>query len=188
MTSVSGRGHPRKKALLSAAALWDYAVKALAIRAHSTGELREKLIRKAERKADVDDAIARLREYGYLNDNRFAENFAGVKLENQGLGKTRVLRDLRERKVSGAVAERTVARVYSQVDEMELIASFIRRKVRTKAPLPEALEDPKELASVYRKLVRAGFSPSNVIRALKSVARNQDLLDTFEPPEEAAPE
>ncbi len=179
---------PRTKALLSAAALWDYAVKTLAVRAHSTGELRQKLLRKAERAADVDEAIARLRDYGYLNDKRFAENFAGVKLENQGLGKIRVLRDLRERKVSGAMAERTVARVYAEVDEMELISNFIRRKVRTKAPLAEALEDPKELAAAYRKLVRAGFSPSNVIRALKSIAKNGDLLESFEPPEETEPE
>jgi regulatory protein len=174
----------RKKAPLSAEALWAFAVKALAGRAHSTGELRRKLIGKAERATDVEDAIARLRDYGYLNDGRFAENFAGAKLENHGLGKSRVLRDLRERKVSSDLAQRTVDRVYKEVDEMELITSFIRRKVRTKAPLPEALEDPKILASAYRKLIRAGFSSSNVIRTLKRIVKEQDLLDGFEPPEE----
>jgi regulatory protein len=174
----------KKKALLPAEALWDFAVKTLAARAHSAAELRRKLTAKAERSADVEDAIARLREYGYLNDSRFAENFAGTKLENQGVGKSRVLRDLRERRVSPALAQRTVDRVYKEVDEMELIASFIRRKVRTKEPLPEALEDPKTLASAYRKLIRAGFSPSNVIRALKRIAKRQDLLDGFEPEEE----
>src|SRR5262249_19836874 len=112
------------------------------------------------------------------------ENYAGAKLENQGFGQSRVLRDLRARKVSAGLAERTVKRVYEKVDEMELIASFIRRKIRTKEPLPEALEDPKMLASVYRKLIRAGFSSSNVIRGLKQIAKEQDLLDAFEPPEE----
>ena len=47
---------------------------------------------------------------------------------------------------------------------------------------------PSDIRSAYRKLVRAGFSPSNVIRALKSIARNGDLLDSFEPPEETEPE
>ena len=60
-----------------------------------------------------------------------------------------------------------------------------RGGVKTKEPLPEALEDPKMLASTYRKLIRAGFSSSNVIRALKQIAKQQDLLDAFEPPEEA---
>src|SRR5579872_2070402 len=174
----------KKKAPLAAPALWDYAVKALAARAHSTGELRRKLAARAERAADVEDAIARLRDYGYLNDNRFSENFAGAKLENNGLGKSRVLIDLRQRKVSPALAQRTVDRVYKDVDEMALIANFLRRKVHTKAPLAEALEDPRILASVYRKVVRAGFGASNVIQALKRIAKKQDLLDGFEPPEE----
>jgi len=91
----------RMKPRLSAEALWDFAVKVLAARAYSTGELRRKLIQKAERAADVDEAISRLRDYGYLNDRRFAESYAGFRLENQGLGKSRVLRDLRQRNVGG---------------------------------------------------------------------------------------
>src|SRR5437588_7678674 len=90
----------RKKPRLSAEALWEYAVKALAMRAHSTGELRRKLTQKAERTADIEDTISRLRDYGYLNDRRFAESYAGSRLENQGLGRSRVLRDLRQRNVS----------------------------------------------------------------------------------------
>jgi regulatory protein len=173
----------KKKALLSAEALWEFAVKALSSRAYSTGELRSKLIARAERPADVEHTIARLRDYGYLNDTRFAENYAGVKLENHGLGRLRVLRDLRARKVSSGLAQTTVDLVYGKVDEMELIASFIHRKIKTKEPLPEALEDPKTLASAYRKLIRAGFSASNVIGALKRIAKKQDLLDGFEPRE-----
>jgi len=82
------------------------------------------------------------------------------------------------------MAEGAVDRIYKNVDEMALIDSFIRKKVRTKKPLPEALEDPTQLASAYRKLIRAGFSSSNVILALKRIAKGQVLLDSFEPPEE----
>src|SRR5258706_9743958 len=174
----------RIKPRLSAEALWDFAVKTLAARAYSTGELRRKLVQKAERAADVDDAISRLRDYGYLNDKRFAESYAGFRLENQGLGKSRVLRDLRQRNVSSSLAEGAVNRIYQNVDEMELIESFIRRKFRPKTPLPEALQDPSQLASAYRKLIRAGFSSSNVIQALRRIAKGQDLLEGFEPPEE----
>ena len=178
----------RQKPRLSVQPLWEYAVKALALRAHSTGELRRKLIQRAERPEDVDEILYRLHDYGYLNDRRFAESYAGARLENQGLGKSRVLRDLRGRKVSSGVAEEAVARIYQGVDEMELIGDFIRRKIHTGGPLAEALEDPKQLASAYRKLIRAGFGGSNVIRALKRIAKRQDLLDAFEPPEESEPE
>src|SRR6266516_282083 len=122
---------PRRK-LLPAAARWEFAVKSLGARACSTGELRRKLIQKAERAADVDDTISKLRDYGYLNDRRFAESYAGFRLENQGLGKSRVLRDLRQRKVSAGLAEGAVDNIYRNVDEVDLIDSFIRRKFRPK--------------------------------------------------------
>ena len=154
------------------------------MRAHSTGEIRRKLVQRAEKPEDVEDTISRLRDYGYLNDRRFAENFAGARLENQGLGKSRVLRDLRQRKVSSDLAEQTVRQVYQGVDEMQLIDEFIGRRIRTTQPLAEALNDPRELASAYRKLIRAGFNSGNVIRALKRIAGRHDLLDSFEPPDE----
>jgi regulatory protein len=184
MPQSSGRRAIRKAPLLDAAALWDYALKSLGARAQSIGELRRKLLSKAGQPADVESAISRLREYGYLNDNRFAESYAGARLENQGLGRSRVLQDLRQRKVSGELAERTVDRVYGEVDEMELIGDYIDRKLRTKLPLPEALQDPKTLASAYRKLIRAGFRSSNILSALKRIARNHELPDEFDPPDE----
>src|SRR5437867_6269715 len=97
---------------LSAERLWEFAVRTLASRAHSTGELRRKLIQKAERASDVDETISRLRDYGYLSDRRFAESFAGSRLENQGWGRARVLRDLRQRKVSAGLAADAVDLVY----------------------------------------------------------------------------
>ena len=54
----------RKVRLLNSDALWTYALKSLASRAHSSGELKEKLRRRAERLADVDDTLARLKELG----------------------------------------------------------------------------------------------------------------------------
>ena len=115
---------------LDAEALWSYALKALAGRAHSTGELREKLRRRAERISDIDDVIARLKENGYLDDRRFAEGYAAARLSNDRLGRGRVVQDLRQRRVAPAVAEKTVRQVYEDVDEQALIDEFIRKKYR----------------------------------------------------------
>ncbi len=41
-------------------------------------------------------------------------------------------------------------------------------------------EGEKELASAYRRLLRAGFTPGNSIRVLKRFVANPDLLDAFE--------
>lgn len=166
---------PRK---LDEPGLWEYAVKALAGRAHSTGELREKLRRRALSPEDVDATLARLKDYGYLDDRAFAESFAAARLENQRFGKTRVLRDLRQHRVAPSLAEGAVRKLYQNVDEEKLVEEYLRRRVR--APV---LQDEKELAAAYRRLLRAGFAPGTVIRVLKRAARNPELLDAFEPPE-----
>jgi regulatory protein len=171
-----------KNRLLDAEALWRYAVAALAGRAQSTGELKQKLRQRAERVSDVDAAIARLKEYGYLNERSFAEAFTTARLENQGFGRMRTMRELRQRRVAPALAEQAVQKVYREVDEQALIENFIRRKFRT-TPREGLFADPKDLASAYRRLLHAGFRPAAIIQALKKFAKDPDLLDQFEPPE-----
>jgi regulatory protein len=169
---------------LDADGLWGYALRLLAGRAHSSGELREKLKRRAQNAGDVDTTIGRLKELGYLNDQRYAEGFAASRLAGEKFGKTRVIRDLRERRVAPALAQRTVEKVYQDVDEQALIEDWIRRKYRT-APREGLFADQKDLASAYRKLARAGFRTGEIIKSLKRFARNPELLDGFEPPEES---
>ena len=173
----------RKIRRLDGGELWTYAVKVLAGWAHSTGEMREKLRRRAARAADVDEVLARLKDLGYLDDRRYAEAFASARLANEKLGRTRVIQDLRKRRVAPSLAERTVQRVYQDVDEVALIEDFIRRKYRL-AEREGLFREDKDLAAAYRRLLRAGFRSSEIIRVLKRFAKNPDLLDAFEPPQE----
>ena len=143
----------RKPRTLGADALWGYALKALAARAHSAGELREKLRRRAERAVDVDEILDRLKQDGYLDDRRFAESFASARLANDRFGRARVLQDLRQRRVAPALAERTVRQVYENVDEQALIESWIRRKYR-REPREGLFQDEKDMASAYRRLLQ----------------------------------
>lgn len=177
----------RKRARLDAAALWDYALRVLAGRAYSIGELREKLRARAEQAAEVDSTLSRLKESGYLDDRRFAESFATARLENEGLGKTRVLADLSRRRVAPAVAQQTVGKVYHDVNEEALAEDFVRRKFRM-ASKESLFQGEKDMASAYRRLMRAGFRSGTVITVLKRFARDPDLLDNFEPPEETTEE
>src|ERR1035438_4883376 len=84
----------RKPRYLNAEGLWNYALRALGGRAHSTGEMREKLVRRAERAEDVEKVLARLKESKYLDDRQFAEGYDTARLSNERFGKTRALQDL----------------------------------------------------------------------------------------------
>ena len=168
---------------LDAASLWAYALKVLAGRAHSTGELREKLKRRADQASDVDEVLVRLKDDGYLDDKRYAESYASSRLSGEKFGRTRVIHDLRQHRVAPALAETTVAKVYQDVDEVTLIEDWIRRKYRT-APREGLFADEKDLAQAYRRLVRAGFRTGEILKVLKRFAKDPDLLDGFEPPQE----
>ncbi|HTB20230.1 MAG TPA: RecX family transcriptional regulator [Bryobacteraceae bacterium] len=168
--------------------LLNVALRALGGRAHSSGELREKLRRRAQSDEDVDAVLAKLKESGYLNDRRFAENYASARLQNQGLGKIRVLRDLRQRRVAPKLAEQVTEKTYEQTDEAKLIEEFLLRKFRGKQ-LPAFLSEAKNLAGAFRRLRYAGFSAGQSIRVLKRFANQpeaSEVLDAleFEEPEE----
>jgi len=155
--------------------LYQYALRALGARAHSSGELRAKLMRRAAQPADIDAVLGKLRESGYLDDKRYAENYAAARLENEGLGRSRVLRDLRQRRVAPKLAEDAVTQAFSETDEPELIAAYLERKFRGKN-LKVWLREEKNLASAFRRLRYAGFSSGNSIRVLKQYSQRADEL------------
>jgi len=171
------RGSAPKR--LDSEKLMAYALRCLTGRAHSSGELREKLRRRSETAASVDEVLHKLKEAGYLDDRRYAENYAAARLENEGFGKMRVLRDLRQRRVAPTVAEQVVDRTFRDTEETELIQAFLERKYRTR-PLPAFLAEEKNLAAAFRRLRYAGFSAGNSIRVLKRFSRNEEALDSLE--------
>jgi regulatory protein len=173
----------KRKRLLDPTELWDYALKSAGARAQSTGEMRSKLRQRAAVAEDVETTIEKLKEYGFLNDQRYAENFASARLENDGFGKQRALRDLAQRRVSSAVAQGAVEQVYTGQDETALIEAFIRRRYRN-ADRDKLFQHDKDLASAFRRLRLAGFQTGNIIRVLKTFAANPEKLDDADVPGE----
>ena len=155
-----------------------YAARVLTARAQTSSELRQKLARRAAQRGDVDEVIRRLKENGYLNDQRFAESFANWRRDNQGVGKTKVVRDLMARRVAPELAKKTAEAAYSGTDEAALIEQFLARKFRGR-DLGALLQEEKHLASAFRRLRTAGFSAGNSIRVLKRYAAEAERLEVI---------
>jgi regulatory protein len=105
--------------------------------------------------------VARLKEYGYLNDVDYAANYAKLRQENASFGKRRVKQDLAVKGVHAEVIATTLDSVYEGVNEEELARRNLERK-GVKKPANE-----KEAARVMRMLVRAGFSTGVIYAILK---------------------
>ncbi len=164
---------------LAAEELFEYAVQCLGRRAFASEELRAKLRTRAARVADVDAAVSRLKDIGYLDDRRFAESFAINRAENDGFGRLRVLSDLRARRVSPKVAEKAVAEVFEDRGESDQIDAYIDRRMPSLRSGGK-VEDERELARAWRRLRRAGFSSGGALAALKRVAARPEAIE--EPP------
>jgi regulatory protein len=157
----------RTKPVPDEKALYEIAVRALAGRARSTGEMRQLLGRRKAAPSDIDAVISRLRDHGYLDDARFARAFVAARIENDKQGALRVRRDLAARRVHPEVIQKAVGSGYDEVDERELLRNYLRQKVRlTKPP-----EKPSAVASLYRRLLRAGFSSATIVKELHGLMR-----------------
>lgn len=161
---------------LNQAELWEYALRVLARRAYSAGEMKQKLALRAQSPAEVEATMSKLREYGFADDIKFSETFAGTRLRNQGFGRIRVLHELRSKRIPAAIATNAVEKAFDGTDELQLIQNFLERKYRGKN-LNQFLQEKKNLASAYRRLRNAGFSSSASITILKRYARNTDDWD-----------
>lgn len=63
-------------------------------------EVKEKLYGFGLRKTEVEELIATLIEEDYLNESRFAEQFAGGKFRMKKWGKVKITHELKQRQVS----------------------------------------------------------------------------------------
>jgi regulatory protein len=147
--------------------LYNTALRALMRRAHSIGEMRKYLARRAEDEKTVEAVLARLCEREYLDDAKFAGEFARHHAQGRGQGRFRIARELRARGVADAQIEAALESVFAETNEAESVRARIRRKMtQVRGPL-----DQRKLASLYRSLVAAGFSPDVIRRQLRLATR-----------------
>lgn len=144
-------------------------MRALARRARSTNELRVLLERRKAEGQDIEAVLARLRQNGYLDDARFARSFAAARLENERQGPRRVRRDLAARRVHPEVIQQAVSAAYTGVDERKLLRDYLRRKLRLTSAPPKL----SAVASLYRRLLRAGFASDTIVKELHVLVKGQ---------------
>jgi regulatory protein len=158
---------PRPRQLGSESALYDAAIKILMRRAHSVHEMKQALARRCEDDKLIRAVLDRLKQNGYIDDARYAKQFARQRTASRKQGKFRVARDLRARGVPDRHIESALEEAAQDTDERAVVRQRIERKLRSyKGEI-----DDRKLASIYRSLLRAGFSAELIRRELHSLTR-----------------
>lgn len=172
------RSSPRK--FQTEAELYAAALRALMRRAHSIHEMREYLARRADDNELVSSVVAKLRERAYLDDARYALDYARAHAQSRRQGRFRIARELRSRGVPDRHIEAAIDAVFAETDEAGLVRSRLKRRLaHFRGPL-----DQRKLASLYASLLRAGFS-ADIIRTEILAATRASVDD---PPETSVPE
>jgi regulatory protein len=170
---VRSRSSPRQ--VSTEQELYASAVSALMRRAYSIHEMRVYLDRRTEEKDLTWQVVARLRERNYLDDARYALDFARQHAKTRKQGRFRIARELRTRGVPDRHIEAALDTIFAETDEAALVRIRLRRRMaHARGPL-----DQRKLASIYGSLLRAGFS-SDIIRTELRAFKHQPAPELTE--------
>ena len=168
---VMAFGKPKAtKPPLDSTGLLEFAVRSLASKMKSERDLRRRMKDRAEpgdegREA-IEKTITKLKELGYLNDERFAADFTRLRRDNEKFGQRRVQQGLMQKGIAQPVANEALAAGYDEVDEVALARAYVARK-RMKKPEGDREKKQKETAKAMRRLVAAGFGTKTIWKVLR---------------------
>jgi len=170
-------GRPRK--IASEEELYAYAIGALGRRMRTVAELKRLLRARVETETEygqtlLELVIRRLKDHGYLNDARYAAAYSSFRRDNEKYGRRRVISDLKTKGVHAQIIDQAVASVYDDVNEERQAREYLRRKRTTKP------KDQKQVARVFRQLMRAGFGSKAIFAILKQWDVDNETLSSLE--------
>ncbi len=136
--------------LRAKAAALDY----IAYQARTEEEVRRKLTRKGFAEAAAEEAVARMQELGYLDDEGYARAYTRGRLAGRGHGPQRIRNDLRRR----GVAPKTIDAVLDEVVEADDLRETALRHGRKRWLRLASEDDPrKRRKKLSDFLVRRGY-------------------------------
>lgn len=154
----------------SAAAAYATALRLLTRRGYAEAELHGRLLDKDYSAADVDAALIRCRELGYLDDAHFAQQRALALLRNGRAVGRRACLDLRHRGIAAELAATAVAAAESEHPPQELLRAQLARRY---PHFDYASADIASRRRIINFFLRRGFDLSLVLTTLQTEKDNR---------------
>lgn len=108
----------------------------------------------------IDDAIAYVKKYHYIDDNRYAQTY--VRYQKERKSKRQIKMDLMQKGVDREIIEQAIEAEYEPESEQELILKWIEKR---KYKIGES--DIKEKQKMYQFLMRKGFRSEDILHVLE---------------------
>ena len=145
----------------------------LSAKPRSVAEMRQRLLEKDWTNAEiVDSVLEKLKEYNYLNDAQYAENFAASNIRQKPQGKRKLQLKLAQKRVDKETAKEALEKVFEETPEADLVEQALEKRLRLKG-IPKDRDETKKL---FDYLLRQGFSFDLVREKVREVGKS-DLQD-----------
>ena len=141
----------------------------LSRRDHGEKELLIKLRQKGF-KEEAEEAIEKLKYYGYIDDRRFAENYVKELIRIKHYGKRRVEQELYRKGIDREIISEVLEA--AEFPESELVSLIERKYYRY-------LTDEKGIKKTINSLLRMGYSYGEIKDALKAVSETEEITEDF---------
>ena len=147
---------------------WWKAQELLARRAHGSQELINKLKIREYPAAEIESAVLRLFEAGFLDDEAFAQTLTKELFFRRGYGFHVVKMRLRQKGLAAELCERVTRQFFSELDDGEMQVVILRLIERRRA-------QEKDKNKLFAWLKRRGFRSEEITHALQSRLEDSGL-------------
>jgi regulatory protein len=154
----------------SSKAAYFLALRWLAARELSEGQVRERLDRRGYSSLAIEPAIQRLLEGRTLDDRRTAIAAARTEAKVRRRGPRRILGRLIALRIDRDLAKEVIRDLFGETDEQELLEQTLEKRLRGR---PARLRDPLERGKVLAYLIRQGFSASAASGLIRKRSREK---------------
>lgn len=143
--------------------LMEMAVKYISIRLRSIKEIKDYLLKKGGSNNEVEDAVQRLIESGYLDDDRFTKAFIKDKLKFTTIGDHKIKMQLNNLGVSSSIIEDNMDKIDNNIIEEKIKKIIEKDKKRNKKYTGQILKN-----KIYNHLLNQGYSQDKVITIINT--------------------
>lgn len=137
---------------------YNQALNLLSRRLRSNWEMADYLKRKGYEPEQIETILNKLSNFGYLDDEKFAEAWVNDRRAFKSVSKRRLIQELRAKRVKSEVIDKVL--MDDETDELEVLKSLVAKKRR--------LSKYQDELKLMQYLSRQGFGYDDIKSALKA--------------------
>lgn len=145
-------------------------LKALSVKSRSCQEFQALLKRKGFDEEVIDQVIDHLQHLRYLDDKKYALEYALTQAKRRLWGQLKIQNELRRQGISKQDVEQALGEWNKEIDEKETLEKAARKKLK----MIGKLDDDKKVGKLYRYLKRKGFLQEDILSCIKDHKRTMD--------------